>query len=133
MRWSLLIAALLAAPVHAYTAVELRDDCQAAETAFGNDRTGSPWGDARATRCVAYLEGFADSYAVTQHLADSVGVKLDAFCLPADDRQLSYRLVRAVLAQFDRLPPKPENTPATIVAAGLSRAFPCSGSLERRK
>lgn len=133
IRWLPLLAALVAVPAHAYTAGELLADCQAAETLYAGNRAASPWGNPRATRCVAYLEGFVDSYVVTRHLADSVGVKLDAFCLPEPESDLHFRMVRAVLAQFDRLPPNPENTPATIVAAGLSRAFPCSASLERRK
>jgi hypothetical protein len=132
-RWLPLLAALVAAPAHAYSAGELLADCQAAEAIYAGDRAASPWGNPRAARCVAYLEGFVDSYVVTRHLADSVGVKLDAFCLPEAESDLHFRVVRAVLAQFDRLPPNPENTPATIVAAGLSRAFPCTGSLERRK
>ena len=133
IRWLPLLLALLAAPAHAYTATELLSDCQAAETVFAGDRAASPWGSAKATRCVAYLEGFVDSYLVTRHLADSVGVKLDAFCLPEPALDLRFRMVRAVLAQFDRLPPNPDNTPATIVASAFSRAFPCSESLERRK
>ena len=133
IRWLPLLAALLAAPAHAYSAGELLADCQAAEAIYAGNRAASPWSNPRATRCVAYLEGFVDSYVVTRHLADSVGVKLAAFCLPEAESDLHFRMVRAVLAQFDRLPPNPENTPATIVAAGLSRAFPCSGSLERRK
>jgi hypothetical protein len=133
IRYLPLLAFLIAVPAHAYTAGELLSDCQAAETVFAGDRAASPWGSPKAARCVAYLEGFVDSYVVTRHLADSVGVKLDAFCLPEPERDLQFRMVRAVLAQFDRLPPKPDNTPATIVASALSRAFPCSESLERRK
>ncbi len=133
IRYLPLLAALVAAPAHAYTANELLSDCQAAEAIYAGDRAASPWGSAKATRCVAYIEGFVDSYVVTRHLADSVGVKLDAFCLPEPGRDLQFRMVRAVLAQFDRLPPNPDNTTATIVASALSRAFPCTESLERRK
>ena len=131
--WPILAAALLAAPAYAYTGKELREDCLAAESLYAADRAASPYGSAKAARCIAYVEGFADSYAVSRHLADSVGVRLDAFCLPPTEPGLSFRLVRAVLAQLDRLPPNPENSTATLVAAALSRTFPCSDSLERRK
>ena len=65
-------------------------------------------------------------------LAESVGVKLNAFCLPAG-RNLSYRLVRAVLAHLERQPPNPETGTATLVAAALSKAFPCTEPLEPKK
>ena len=132
IRWLPLLAALLAAPAHAYTASELLSDCQAAETVFASDRAASPWDSAKATRCVAYLEGFVDSYVVTRHLADSVGVKLNAIC-PPDGPDATRRLVRAVMAHLDRQPPDTRATSASLVGGALSRAFPCSGSLEPRK
>jgi len=131
-QWLLLFAALLAVPAHAYSGKELREDCQAAEDVYAKSRHLDPYQSARGARCIAYVEGFADGYAISDFLADSVGVKLNAFCLPTG-RDLSYRLVRAVLAHLERQPPNPETGTATLVAAALSKAFPCSESLEPKK
>jgi hypothetical protein len=128
----LFLALLLAiSTAHAYTGKELREDCQAAEEIYA-DRNADPFRSPRAARCVAYIEGFADGYAVSDHLAGSVGVKLDAFCLPTG-RDLSFRLVRAVLAQLDRQPVNTDTGTAALVASALSRSFPCSAPLERGK
>jgi hypothetical protein len=132
MRWVLLSAALLALPAHAYTGKELREDCQAAEDVYAKSGRLDPYQSARGARCIAYVEGFADGYAVSDFLADSVGVKLNAFCLPTG-HDLSYRLVRAVLAHLERQPPNPETGTATLVAAALSKTFPCPESLEPKK
>jgi hypothetical protein len=70
------------------------------------------------------VAGFADGYAVSKHLADKVGVRLNAFCLPPDDN-LPRRLVRAVLDHLERLPANGDSGTATLVAGALSRAFPC--------
>jgi hypothetical protein len=129
---AVLLALLCALPAQAYTARELREDCQAAEDQHAQSGAIDPYKSARAGRCIAYVEGFADGYAVSDFLADSVGVRLNAFCLPAR-RDLSYRLVRAVLAHLERQPPTVEATTATLVAGALSRAFPCAESLEPRK
>ena len=86
----------------------------------------------RGARCLGYLEGFVDGYAISDHLAETVGVKLNAFCLPKS-RDLTSRLVRSVLAHLDRQPPNPEGSTATLVAAALSRTFPCTELLEPRK
>ena len=98
---------LCSLPAHAYTANELREDCLAAEDHYA-PTAARPLRSPKAARCVAYLEGFVNGYAVSDHLAEAVGVKLDAFCLP-NRRDLSFRLVRAVLAHLDRQPPKPRN------------------------
>lgn len=133
MKWSLLFVLCFALPAHAYSSKELRTDCLAAESSFAaNAASPDAYQSARAARCIGYLEGFADSYAVSDHLAESVGVKLNAFCLPKS-ADLSYRLVRSVLAHFDRLPPNPEGSTASLVAAALSRTFQCTESLEPRK
>ena len=132
MKWLLLCAALLAFQAHAYSGKELRDDCQAAEDTYAKSGRLDPYQSARGARCIAYVEGFADGYAVSDFLAESVGVKLNAFCLPAG-RDLSYRLVRAVLAHLERQPPNPETGTATLVAAALSKAFPCTEPLEPKK
>lgn len=133
MKWIPLLATLLTLPAHAYTSQELREDCQAAESAYATG-AASPetYQSARGARCIGYLEGFADGYAVSDHLAESVGIKLNALCLPkAPD--LSYRLVRSVLAHFDRLPPNLAGSTASLVAAALSRTFACSELLEPKK
>ncbi len=128
----LLLAALFSLSAQAYTGKELRADCQAAEDQFAQTKTLDPYKSASATRCIAYVEGVADGYAVSDYLADKVGVSLNAFCLPAG-RDLSYRLVRAVLAHLERQPPNPESSTATLVAGALSKTFPCSESLEPKK
>ena len=132
MKWLLILATLFAFSAHAYTCKELRDDCQAAEDAFAKSSRLDPYSSPRAARCIAYVEGFADGYAISDFLAESVGVKLNAFCLPAG-RDLSYRLVRAVLAHLERQPPNPEGSTATLVAGAMSKAFPCAESLEPKK
>lgn len=132
MKWLLILATLFAFSAHAYTGKELRDDCQAAEDAFAKSSRLDPYSSPRAARCIAYVEGFADGYAISDFLAESVGVKLNAFCLPAG-RDLSYRLVRAVLAHLERQPPNPEGSTATLVAGAMSKAFPCAESLEPKK
>ena len=133
MKWTLFFATLLALPAHAYTSQELHEDCLAAESAYSSGAANpDAYQSPRSARCIGYLEGFADGYAVSEHLAESVGVKLNALCLPkAPD--LSYRLVRSVLAHFDRLPPNPGGSTASLVAAALSRTFACAELLEPKK
>ena len=128
----LLIAALLTLPAHAYSGKELREDCQAAEETYAKQGRLDPYQSARGARCIGYVEGFADGYAVSDFLAESVGIRLNAFCLPAG-RDLSYRLVRAVLSHLERQPPNPESSTATLVAAALAKTFPCTEALEPRK
>ena len=133
MKWSLLLALLLTLPAHAYSGKELREDCLAAESAYAaNAASPDTYQSARGARCIGYLEGFADGYAVSDHLAESVGVKLNALCLPKTP-DLSYRLVRSLLAHLDRLPPNPGGSTASLVAAALSRTFACTEPLEPKK
>lgn len=132
MKWIFLFAALLSLQAHAYTGMELREDCQAAEDAFATSGRLDPRSSPKAARCIAYVEGFADGYAISDFLAESVGVKLNAFCLPPG-RDLTYRLVRAVLAHLERQPPNPEGSTATLVAGALAKTFPCSEPLEPKK
>ena len=133
MKWLLLFFTTLSAlPAHAYSGKELREDCQAAEEAFAKSGRLEPYASPKAARCIGYLEGFADGYAISDFLAESVDVKLNAFCLPPG-RDLSYRMVRAVLAHLERQPPNPEGSTATLVAGALSKAFPCAESLEPKK
>ena len=131
-KWIFLIAALLSLQAHAYTGKELREDCQAAEESFAKSGRLDPRASPGAARCVGYVEGFADGYAISDFLAESVGVKLNAFCLPKTP-DLSSRLVRAVLGGFDRVPPNTGVNTATLVASSLSRSFPCADSLEPKK
>ena len=133
MKFLVLIVALFAVPAHAYSGKELREDCLAAEGAFAASAASpNAYQSPRGARCLGYLEGFVDGYAVSDHLAESVGVTLNAFCLPKS-ADLSYRLVRSVLAYLDRQPPNPESGTATLVAAALSRTFPCAEPLEPRR
>ncbi|MDR1996437.1 Rap1a/Tai family immunity protein [Azonexus sp.] len=129
----LLLAALgTASPALAYTSAELRGDCQAAEALYQEQRSSDPYEAIRSTRCIAYVAGFVDGYAISDYLAEKIGVRLNAFCLPQDDH-LPQRLVRAVLLnQLERLPADDSST-ATIVAGALARSFPCSEALEPRQ
>jgi len=133
MKILIVLFALFALPAHAYSGKELREDCLAAEGSFASGATSpNAYQSPKGARCLGYLEGFVDGYAVSDRLAESVGVKLNAFCLPKS-ADLSYRLVRSVLAYLDRQPPNPEGGTAAIVAAALSRTFPCGEPLEPRR
>ncbi len=132
MKWFILFATLLSIQAHAYTGKELREDCQAAEDAFAKSGRLDAYSSPRAARCIGYVEGFADGYAISDFLAESVGVKLNAFCLPPG-RDLSYRIVRAVLAHLERQPSNPEGSTATLVAGALAKTFPCAEPLEPKK
>lgn len=127
-----LIAALGAGPAHAYSNQELRDDCQAAEDFYAQKKSTDPYQSVRSARCIAYVAGFADGYAISDYLADKVGVKLNAFCLP-NESDLSPRLVRSVLAHLERQPPKSATSTAMLVASALAKSFPCPDSLEPKK
>ena len=123
---------LLAGSAHAYTIPELREDCQSAENLTDPQHEKDINEARKGARCIAYIAGFADGYAVSNYLAEKVGVDLNAFCLPKD-ADLSRRLVRAVLIHLDTLPRNPTGTTATIVASALSKAFACPDSLEIKK
>jgi len=127
-----LIAALFATQAHAYSNDELRGDCQAAEELYAGQKSSDPVQSIRSARCIAYVAGFADGYAVSDYLADKVGVKLNAICLP-NDNDLSRRMVRAVLAHLEQLPPKSTASTAMQVASALSKTYPCPDSLEPKK
>lgn len=108
----------------AYSSVELRDDCLAAEDFYSQNKNTSPYQSIKGARCMAYVAGFADGYGVGDFLAEKVGVRLNAICLPSDD-DLSYRLVRAVLAHLEHQPPNNKASTATLVAGALFKTFPC--------
>jgi hypothetical protein len=129
---AVLFATLGATPAYAYSADELRGDCQVAEEMYAGKKSTDPYQSIRSARCIAYVAGFADSYAVSDYLAGQVGVKLNAFCLPQDP-DLSMRLVRAVAIHVERIPPNSTVSPATLVAGALTKAFPCADSLESKK
>jgi hypothetical protein len=120
-----LLATLFTTQAHAYTADELRGDCQIADEMYAGQKSSDPFQAIRSARCIAYVAGFADSYAISEYLASKVGVKLNAFCLPIDP-DLSMRLVRAVAIHLERVPPKTTVGPSTLVAGALAKAFPCS-------
>ncbi len=132
IRYLALIAALVSPLAHAYTTEELLGDCQAAEETYAGKKNSDPFHAIRSARCIAYVAGFADGYAVSDFLADKVGIKLNAFCLP-NESDLSARLVRAVLAHFEHLPPNPSGSTATLVASALAKSFPCTNTLEPKK
>ena len=127
-----LASAAFSFSAHAYTADELRGDCLAAEEFYAAKANADPYQSIRGARCMAYVAGFADGYAVSDYLAEKVGVTLNAICLPKD-KDLPYRLVRSVLANLERTPPKSTSSTATLVAAALSKTFPCADQLESKK
>lgn len=131
-RYLCLLALLGATSAHAYTISELREDCQAADDFYAQKKSNDPYHSVQSARCISYIAGFADGYAVSDYLADKVGVKLNAFCLPKDP-DLSQRLVRAVLAQLEHMPPKPAGNTATLLASALAKSFSCPDSLEPKK
>lgn len=123
---------MLAGSAHAYTAGELLEDCRAAEQLYAGEKNSDPYHSLRSGRCIAYVAGFADGYAVGDYLADKVGVQLNAICLP-NDPDLSQRLVRAVVIHTERMPPQSTVSTATVVAGALAKAFPCSDPLVPKK
>ena len=132
MKYLLLLAALLTSQAYAYSLPELREDCQAAEAFFANQKSTDPYQSVRSARCISYVAGFADGYAVSDYLADKVGVKLNAFCLP-NDSNLSARLVRAVLGHLDRQAPNSKISTAMLVAGALADNFPWADLLGPKK
>lgn len=127
-----LFALCLATSAQAYTPDELREDCRAADDFFAGKKTTDPYASLRSSRCISYVAGFADGYAVSDYLAGQLGFKLNAFCLP-NDPDLTPRLVRAVLARLEILPPKSTGSTAMLVTSALSNAFTCPESLEPKK
>ena len=127
-----LLAALFATQAHAYSNQELRKDCQAAEEFFEQKKSTDPYQSVMSARCISYVAGFVDGYAISDYLAEKVGVKLNAFCLPTDGN-LPARLVRAVLGHLDRQPPNSTASTATTVASALANTFPCTDLLEPKK
>lgn len=132
MKYLWLIAAFFSISAHAYTGQELLEDCRAADEYLSAGKSTDPEQSIKSARCLSYLAGFADSYAVSDYLAESVGVRLNAFCLQKDP-DLPMRLVRAVLIHLERVPPGNAVSTATLVAGAFSKAFPCSNSLETKK
>ncbi|MBS1190091.1 MAG: hypothetical protein H6R10_1883 [Rhodocyclaceae bacterium] len=108
----------------AYSGKELLEDCRAAEPLYQEKKPEALHQSPPATRCLAYINGFADGYETGDYLAGKVGVQLNAFCLPgSDDRE--FRLLRAVLTHLERQPPNAQAASRTLVAGALSKAFPC--------
>lgn len=133
MKYLWLIALLFTTSAQAYTIRELREDCLAAEDFYAGKRSTDIYQAVKSGRCIAYLAGFADGFSISNYLADKVDVRLNAFCLPENDKNLPSRLVRAVLAQLDRLPPDADGSTAMLVAGALAKTFPCTDSLEPKK
>ncbi|WP_298398799.1 Rap1a/Tai family immunity protein [uncultured Azonexus sp.] len=132
IRLLILCAALFAGHAHAYTAQEMLEDCRSAERLYAGEKNTDPFFAIRSNRCISYVAGFADGYAVGDFLAGKIGVRINAFCLP-NDADLSLRLVRAVVIHVERVPPDTTVTTATLVAGALAKAFPCPEVLEPKK
>ena len=105
MKFFWLVALLFASSAQAYTGQELRGDCQAADEMYAGQKSSDPFQAIRSARCIAYVAGFADSYAVTDYLTEHV----------------------------ERVPPNTTVSPATLVAGAFAKSFPCSDSLEPKK
>lgn len=127
-----LVIALFSATVHAYTARELLDDCRVAEELPLEKPATDPVLALKSRRCQAYVSGFADGYTLSDRLAEKIGVRIGAFCLP-NDPELLHRLVRAVVIHVERVPPDTTVGTATLVAGALAKSFPCSETLESKK
>lgn len=110
-----------------YHAHDLQQDCRAAETHLqkGGDKLSQ---DSRSQRCLAYVHGFLASYQISQHLAQQIGIDLNAFCPPPQGESDDLELVRALLRQLERLPQSAlaHTTAASQTAAALSNAYPCA-------
>lgn len=132
IRLLILCAALFAGHAHAYTAQEMLEDCRSAERLYAGEKNTDPFFAIRSNHCISYVAGFADGYAVSDFLAERIGVRINAFCLP-NDADLSLRLVRAVVIHVERVPPDTTVTTATLVAGALAKAFPCPEMLEPKK
>ncbi len=128
-----LVGALLAPlAAHAYTAQDLLKDCHAAEDFYTEKKAGDPYTSLQSGRCISYVAGFADGYAVSDFLTAKIGVRIGAFCLPKDP-DLMQRMVRAVVIHVERTPPTTTASTATLVAGALAKAFPCNDTLEGKK
>lgn len=127
-----IIAALFSLHAQAYNAEELRGDCLAAEEVHTGKSEASREQSVRGARCVGYVSGFVDGYAVSDYLAEKVGVSLNAICIPGK-KDLPYRLVLSVLVHLENLPPNSPSSTATLVAAALAKTFPCTDQLEPMK
>jgi hypothetical protein len=127
-----IIATCLSFNAYSYSSDELLGDCKAAVTFHTENPNPDPYQTMRGARCTAYVTGFADGYQVSNYLAEKIGVSLNAICLP-NDENLPYRLVRSVLTHLERLPPNSPSNSATLVAAALSKTFPCADQLESKK
>lgn len=119
----LLTAASCAA--HAYSSNTLFEDCKLAESEFTSAGTDLPKHSPQGERCINYIDGFADGYTVGNFLADKVGVKLNAFCLPKTT-DLTLRMVRAVVIHIGHAPPGSTASSSTLVAGALAKTFPCA-------
>lgn len=128
-----LLLALLTGGAQAYTAGELQQDCLAAEVMLGPQKSSAPYDALRGTRCISYLAGFVDGYAIADYLASRVDLRLGGICIPKEE-DITPRMVRAIIAQFERMPAKVSQGTAEITAAALARHFPCNDSpLEKKQ
>jgi hypothetical protein len=116
----------------AYSSTELFEDCLAAEEFYTQSKNNNPYQSIRGARCMAYVAGFADGYGVGDYLAEKIGVRLNAICLPTDN-DLPYRLIRSVLSHLEHQPPNNKASTATLVAGALSKSFPCPETQETAK
>ncbi len=127
MLLSLLLPLSFSLPALAYSGPEVKEDCVAAEILLTGQKSTDIFHSVKSSRCITYLEGFVDGFDVADHLADRVGVRLNAICAPKGPEN-RIRLVRAVLAYLDRQPPFPKDQeiPASqVVGAALASSFTC--------
>ena len=100
----LLLGCLLSLDALAYSAAELREDCQAADTTIVQNKPADPQHALRVARCTYYLSGFADGYTVGDYLADKVGVQLNAFCVPRTPAEMVEAVRRLAADRAAGLP-----------------------------
>ena len=115
---------LICGLAQAYSGEALREDCKQADEFLIDSKTSEPSQAIKSARCIGYVMGVADGYAVGEFLGNKIGVNLNAFCLPRDP-ELPLRLVRAVQIHLEHMPPNSSTTTATLVAGAFSKAFPC--------
>lgn len=120
-----ILLTVIAGSAQAYTSNALFEDCQLAESEFSSAGSESPKHSLQGERCISYIDGFADGYTVGNFLAEKVGVKLNAFCLPKTT-DLTLRMVRAVVIHIGHAPPGSTASSSTLVAGALAKTFPCA-------
>ena len=102
MKYPWLITLLFATSAHAYTGQELRGDCQAAEEMYAGQKSSDPFQAIRSARCIAYVAGFADSYGVSDYLAEQVGIPTENIFVIENGQVV--QLENGIISMGERVP-----------------------------